>query len=134
MQKVLHELWVVQDKVIAILGLAFKPGTDDVRESPALFFVPELDRAKAKLRLWDPIGAEKFDELHPGFDYFDSPLECAKGADLLLILTDWPEVKDLDRKALKAEMKCPVIIDGRNIFDPEAIRKEGFTYHCVGRP
>lgn len=134
MQKVLHELWVVQDKHIAILGLAFKPGTDDVRESPSLYFVPELDRAKAKLRLWDPIAAEKFDELQPGFDYFETPLECAKDADLLLILTDWPEVKNLDLKALKAAMKCPVIIDGRNIFDPETIRNEGFTYHCVGRP
>lgn len=134
MKKILHELWVVQDKEIAILGLAFKPGTDDVRESPSLYFVPELDKARAKLRLWDPVASEKFEELLPGYTYAKTPLEAAKGADLLLILTDWPEVKDLDLDELKKIMKCPVIIDGRNLFDPETLRKMGFTYHCIGRP
>ncbi len=134
MQKLQHELWVIKGKTVAVLGLAFKPGTDDVRESPSLYFVPQLKEAGAKLRLWDPVGEEKFRQLFPDEKYFKTPLECAQGADLLLILTDWPQVKALDIAELKKKMNVPVIIDGRNIFDPAAIRKAGFTYHSVGRP
>lgn len=134
MQKLQHELWVIKGKTVAVLGLAFKPGTDDVRESPSLYFVPQLKEAGAKLRLWDPVGEEKFRQLFPDEKYFKTPLECAQGADLLLILTDWPQVKALDIAELKKRMNVPVIIDGRNIFDPATIRKAGFTYHSVGRP
>ena len=133
LQKIQHELWVMQDKVIAVLGLAFKPGTDDVRESPSLFFVPQLHEAGAKLKLWDPIGAEKFAELHPEQKYHADLMDCVTGADLVLILTDWPEIRKLDLAKLKAAMKVPVIIDGRNMFDPATIRAAGFTYHSVGR-
>ena len=133
LQKIQHELWVIQDKVIAVLGLAFKPGTDDVRESPSLFFVPQLHEGGAKLKLWDPIGAEKFAELCPGHSYSKDLLDCVTGADLVLILTDWPEIKKLDLEKLKSAMKVPVVIDGRNMFDPATIRAAGFTYHSVGR-
>ncbi len=133
MQKIQHELWVVQDKIVAILGLAFKPGTDDIREAPSLYFVAQLLEAKAKLRLWDPIGEEKFRELYPQLAYFKDPLECARGADLLLLLTEWPELKKIDLKKLKETMACPVIIDGRNFFNPAEVRAAGFTYHSVGR-
>ncbi len=134
MAKIQHELWVIQDKVVAILGLAFKPGTDDVREAPSLYFVPQLLEAKANLRLWDNVAAKKFDEIHPGLTYIEDPLECARGADLVLILTDWPEIKNLDLKALKEAMKAPVVIDGRNVFEPEKMEELGFTYYSVGRP
>lgn len=132
-QKVRQELWVIQDKVVAVAGLAFKPGTDDVRESPSLYFVPHLIEAQAKLKLWDPIAQEKFDEIHPGMDYSADLMECAKGADLLLILTDWPEVINIDLDELKNVMQCPVIIDGRNCLDQDLVRAKGFTYHSVGR-
>jgi UDPglucose 6-dehydrogenase len=131
--KLQHELWVIQDKTIAILGLAFKPGTDDVREAPSLYFVPQLLEAKARLRLWDPVAQPKFEELHPGLHYEADPLECAGGADLVLILTDWPAVKAIDLAALKAVMKAPVIIDGRNLFEPAQMQALGFTYHSLGR-
>ena len=131
--KLQHELWVIQDKTIAILGLAFKPGTDDVREAPSLYFVPQLLEAKARLRLWDPVAQHKFEELHPGLHYEADPLECARGADLVLILTDWPAVKAIDLAGLKAVMKAPVIIDGRNLFEPAQMRALGFTYHSLGR-
>ncbi len=133
MQKLQRELWVIQDKVVAVLGLAFKPGTDDVRESPSLYFVPQLIEAGAKLRLWDPVAEERFAQLYPQERYLKDPIECARGADLLLILTDWPEVKQLDLDKLKDAMKCPVIVDGRNVFDPAAVRAKGFTYHSIGR-
>ena len=134
MQKLQHELWNIQDKVVAVLGLAFKPGTDDIRESPSLYFIPQLIEAGAKLRLWDPIADEKFAQQFPNERYFKDAMECCTGADVLLILTDWPEVKNIDLKKLKAAMKCPVVIDGRNVLNPEAARAEGFTYHSVGRP
>ncbi|MBW7907713.1 MAG: UDP-glucose/GDP-mannose dehydrogenase family protein [Kiritimatiellae bacterium] len=133
MQKIQRELWVIQDKVVAVLGLAFKPGTDDIRESPSLYFIPQLSEARAKLRLWDPVAEERFREQFPSEKYFSDPIEAATGADLLLILTDWPEVKNLDLDKLKSVMNCPVIIDGRNVFDPKLVRAKGFTYHSVGR-
>lgn len=134
MQKIQRELWVIQDKVVAILGLAFKPGTDDIREAPSLYFVPHLLDAKARLKLWDPVAQEKFSELYPNLDYYQDPIECAKDADLLLILTEWPQVKNINLDQLKNVMRCPVIVDGRNVFDPKEMRRLGFTYHCVGRP
>lgn len=134
LQTLQHELWVIQDKVIAVAGLAFKPGTDDIRESPSLYFVPQLREAGAKLRLWDPIAMERFLEAFPEQKGYADLLECATGADVLLILTDWPEVKKLDLAKLKSVMKCPVVIDGRNCFEPKAMAALGFTYHSVGRP
>lgn len=128
-----QELWVIQDKSIAVFGLAFKPGTDDIRHAPSLDFVPKLLDNKARLRLWDPIAKERFAEKHPGLDYAETPMECAKGADLVLILTDWPELRDMDLEQLKAVMNVPVIVDGRNMFDPMTMKKIGFTYRCAGR-
>ena len=133
MSKLQKELWVVQDKKIAVLGLAFKPGTDDVRESPSLYFVPKLVEMGAELRLWDPIAAGKFDSIVPGHTYFDDPLACAEGADAVLILTDWPELKEMDLKALKETMQCPIVIDGRNIMTPDQAASEGLIYHSIGR-
>ena len=133
MRKLQQELWVIEDKTIAVWGLAFKPGTDNVRESPSLYFVPRLLEKKAHLRLWDPIAREKFEVLHPGLTYCGTPLECAQGVDAILILTDWPEIPKLNLDDLKKKMKCPIIIDGRNIFDPVTMTKHGFTYHSIGR-
>ncbi|NQU39930.1 MAG: UDP-glucose/GDP-mannose dehydrogenase family protein [Lentisphaerae bacterium] len=133
MRKLKQEMWVLQDKRVAVFGLAFKPGTDDIRESPSLYFVPQLIEQKAQLSLWDPIAREKFDEEFPGLTYDDDLLACAKDADVLLILTDWPEIRALDLAALKATMRCPIIIDGRNIFDVAQMAELGFTYHSVGR-
>jgi UDPglucose 6-dehydrogenase len=133
MQKIQHELWVIQDKTVGILGLAFKPGTDDIREAPSLYFVSQLVEARARVKLWDPVAQERFKEVHPDLSYFADPLDCAKDADLLLILTEWPEVKAMDLDRLKRLMRCPVLIDGRNVFNPAELRARGFTYHSVGR-
>ena len=133
MRKLQQELWVIEDKTIAVLGLAFKPGTDDIRESPSLYFVPQLLERKAKLRLWDPIAHEKFSKAYPGLDYFDTPQECAQGADAMLILTDWPEIGKMDLAQLKKTMKGPIIIDGRNVFQPAQMAEHGFVYHSIGR-
>jgi UDPglucose 6-dehydrogenase len=129
--KLQQELWVLQGKTIAVLGLAFKPGTDDVRMSPSQYFVPELIKSGATLRLWDPIAQGKFDSEHPGMDYFETPLEATKGADAVLILTDWPEVRDMDLAELKA--CCGIVIDGRNTFKVADMESNGFIYHSIGR-
>jgi UDPglucose 6-dehydrogenase len=133
LRKLQQELWVVEDKVIAVWGLAFKPGTDDVRMSPSLFFVPELRERGAVLRLWDPIAHEKFAQLQPGLDYFDSLEATAEGADAILILTDWPAVRDQDMARIKALCRCPIVIDGRNVYDPDRMAELGFIYHSIGR-
>ncbi|HIE11735.1 MAG TPA: UDP-glucose/GDP-mannose dehydrogenase family protein, partial [Kiritimatiellae bacterium] len=134
LRRIRHELWIIQDKIIAVYGLAFKPGTDDIRQAPSLYFVSELLKEKARLRLWDPVAVDRFREGYPDLDYFKDPLECATDAELLLILTDWPQIRELDLSRLKEVMKCPVIVDGRNMFDPETMRRMGFEYSCVGRP
>ena len=99
-----------------------------------LYFVEELKKAKAKLRLWDPIAEENFRQVHPEEAYFQNPLEAARNADLVLILTEWDEVRNLDLDALKQAMNVPVLVDGRNLFDPVDMAGRGFTYHSVGRP
>jgi len=133
MRKLQQELWVIEDKTIAVLGLAFKPGTDDIRGSPSLHFIPQLLERGAKLRLWDPIARQKFDQTYPGLDYFDTPLECADGADAVLILADWPEIHKIDLNKLKRIMRCPIIVDGRNVFEPAEMAEHGLTYHSIGR-
>ena len=133
MKKIKKELWVVQDKKIAIFGLAFKPETDDVREAPSLYFVPALKEMKAHVVAWDPIAEGKFKEVHPDLETVDDLYECAKGADLVLVLTEWDAVRNIDLAKLKSVMACPVIVDARNAFDPLKVRALGFTYHSVGR-
>ena len=132
-KKIKKELWVVQDKTIAIFGLAYKPDTDDIREAPSLFFVPKLQEMKAKLRAWDPVAEPKFKEVHPELECVQDLYECATGADLVLILTEWDAVKQMDLQKLKSVMACPVVVDGRNLFKPEDMRVAGFTYLSVGR-
>jgi len=131
--KLQKELWVIEEKTIALLGLAFKPGTDDVREAPSLYFAEQLVQAGAKLRLWDPVAREKFLEQHPDLPCFDDPIACLAGADAAVLLTDWPQLKELDLEKAKAAMRCPIFVDGRNMFEPAAMRERGFIYHCLGR-
>jgi len=133
MRKLQQELWVLQDKTIAVFGLAFKPGTDDIRESPAHYFVSQLSEAGATLKLWDPKAAETFDQARPGMQYCETPLECARDADAILILTDWPEIRETDLEELKNVMRCAIIVDGRNMFDPADLARRGFIYHSIGR-
>ncbi|HOW97624.1 MAG TPA: UDP-glucose/GDP-mannose dehydrogenase family protein [Kiritimatiellia bacterium] len=134
MQKIRHELWVIQDKTVAILGLAFKPCTDDVREAASLYFVPRLREAGAMLRLWDPVATDNFKALYPDLAYFTDIEACVRDADLVLILTEWSQIADFGLERLRSLMKCPVVVDGRNMFDPKEMRAKGFAYHCVGRP
>ena len=137
MEKVKQALWILKDKKIAVLGLAFKPETDDIREAPSISIIRELAREGARLRLCDPQAADNmklFFPPEPGrLEYSASPYSAAEGANALLLLTEWKEFVSLDLEKLKETMANPIIIDGRNVFEPAAVRKMGFEYYSIGR-
>ena len=137
LEKIKKALWILKDKKIAVLGLAFKPETDDIREAPSIKVIRELLNEGANLRLYDPQARENMKELFPEYlvriVYCDSPYEAAAGANALLIITEWKEFLDLDLKKIKEVMANPIIIDGRNIYDAERVKKLGFEYYSVGR-
>jgi UDPglucose 6-dehydrogenase len=135
-KKIKSVLWNLKGKRIAVLGLAFKGGTDDVRESPAIAVITELLKERCKIVAYDPAATERAKEVLPGgaISYANDPYTAAKDADTLLILTDWEEFRRLDLDRLRAQLRHPVIIDGRNLFKPSHMAELSFEYHSVGRP
>jgi UDPglucose 6-dehydrogenase len=135
LRKVRNALWTLKGKRLAVLGLAFKGGTDDIRESPAIEIVKALLKEGCEIRAYDPAAAERAQEVLPceGMTYAKSAYEAATGADALLILTDWPEFAKLDLPKLKAALTYPIVVDGRNLHDPAEMAANGFIYASVGR-
>lgn len=134
LKKVEKELWIVKGKTVAALGLSFKPDTDDLRESVAMAVVKDLLERGAKVRVYDPQAMEKAKAAIPQAAFCASPYEAAEGADCALLLTEWPEFRDLDLKKVKRAMAHPTLLDGRNVYDPVRMKDLGFTYRSVGRP
>jgi len=133
-EKVRDALWNLENKKVALLGLSFKPGTDDVRFSPALALARRLMSQGAVVVGYDPeAGAEAKAEL-PGLEVASDPYEAAGGADCLVLCSEWAEFRDLDLAKLDEIMQHPVIVDGRNFFEPEQMRAAGFSYYPTGRP
>ena len=124
----------VRGKTIAILGLAFKPNTDDMREAPALSIIATLQDAGATVRGYDPESMEQARPLLPGVEFAANAYECVAGADAVALLTEWDEFRALDLGRIKAALATPILVDLRNIYPPEDARREGFTYSSVGRP
>src|SRR5205085_10745608 len=137
-KKLRRALWVLHDKTIAVLGLAFKGGTDDTRESPSMRAVEALIAEGAALRLHDPkampLLAKALPEEPGRLTYCDSPYSAASHAQALLVLTEWPEYRELDWSKIRSEMDVPLIVDGRNLLDPKQMREAGFEYISIGRP
>ena len=134
LRKVRSALWTLRGKRLGVLGLAFKGGTDDIRESPALFLVQALLQEGSKITAYDPAAMERAQEvMSSGITFANTAYEAAHGADALLILTEWEEFGNLDLNRLRQELKYPIVIDGRNLYDPEVMSAEGFTYYSVGR-
>jgi UDPglucose 6-dehydrogenase len=134
--KVERALWVLQNKIIGVLGVAFKRDTDDIRGAPSLGVVPRLHGAGASLRVYDPAAAHNLKRLCPPGDrlhYVDSAYEAARNAHALVILTDWEEFRALDLDRVRSLMQTPIIIDGRNLFEPDQMRAEDFEYYSLGR-
>jgi UDPglucose 6-dehydrogenase len=121
-------------KTVAVLGLTFKPNTDDMREAPSIPLIMALHDMGAHVRAYDPAGMEQAKQVLPGVTYCENPYTCAKGADALVIVTEWEEFRALDFAQLKAAMARPVMVDLRNVYRPEDMAKHGFAYHGVGRP
>jgi UDPglucose 6-dehydrogenase len=132
-QKIQKALWVLRGKTIGVLGLAFKPNTDDMRYAPAIDVIEYLQGEGATVKAFDPQAMKEAAHLLPKAVLCDDPYEAAKGADCLAVLTEWNEFKELDFKRLKKLMRQPLIVDGRNIYDPQRMRDLGFRYLSVGR-
>jgi UDPglucose 6-dehydrogenase len=130
-QKALDPL---DDRVISVLGLAFKPKTDDMREAKSVEVVTRLLAAGAKVRAYDPAAMANAQRmLPPSVDYCQSSYEAAEGADAVVIVTEWNEFKLLNLERLRQVMRRPLVFDGRNIYEPERMRRLGFEYHSIGR-
>ena len=136
-QKIRSALWTFRAKKIGVLGLAFKGGTDDIRESPALDIVQRLLTEGCIVTAFDPAAEGRAREVIPPgqqMRYVNDPYAAAQDADALLILNDWQEFAELDLERLHYTLRYPIVIDGRNLYDPTVMTKHGFTYLSVGRP
>jgi UDPglucose 6-dehydrogenase len=123
----------VTGKTIGILGLTFKPNTDDMRDSPSLDIVPALLAAGAKIKAYDPEGMEEAKKELSGIEMVDGPYAVAHNTDAIVILTEWDQFRALDFERIAMQMKKPVMVDLRNIYNPDDLRKDGFTYVSIGR-
>ena len=132
-KKICDTLWVLKDKKIGVLGLAFKQNTDDVRMSPAIDLCKQLQKDGAILRVHDPRAMEKAKAVLKDVTYVEDMNEVANGCDALVIATEWPEFKKLDLDRLHKALTHPILFDGRNLFDPAEMEKHGFIYKSVGR-
>ena len=137
-RKIKHQVWVLRGKRIAVWGLAFKPGTDDVRFAPALAVIEKLLAEGAIVAAYDPRAVHEAQAVLPPQDnrmiYCSSAEQAAQGADALVIFTEWQEFRSVDLARLRSTMTRPLVIDGRNMFSPEAMRRLGFEYSSIGRP
>jgi len=124
---------VLRGKTVAILGLTFKPNTDDMREAPSIPLIMALQDMGAKVRVHDPVGMQQAKQVLADVAYCEGPYDCVEDADAAVIVTEWEQFRALDFDRLKELMACPVIVDLRNIYRPEDMKRQGFAYTCVGR-
>jgi UDPglucose 6-dehydrogenase len=130
--KLERRLGPLRGKVIALLGLAFKPGTDDMREAPSLVLAGRLLAEGAEVRAWDPV-ADGRSHVH-GADIVETAMDALEGADAAVVVTEWPEIRELDWAEAASRMRTRLVVDGRNTLDPAAMRALGFEYEAIGRP
>ena len=133
LDKLRNELWHLDQKVIAILGAAFKPGTDDLREAPAIHLARALLAEGAKVRMYDPVALPRVKEILPEVECVEDPLEACRDAHAAVVATEWEDIANLSPAALKSALAYPIVIDGRNVLDPEAMLDVDVRFHAVGR-
>src|SRR5436309_6606475 len=132
-EKIRQALWVIKDKQVGILGLAFKANTDDIRFAPSLEVIRRLLAEGAHVRAYDQEAMDRTAAVLPQIQFCREPHEVAQDADALLILTEWPEFRQLDWARISELMSMPLVIDGRNLLDPATLMEHGFEYHCFGQ-
>jgi UDPglucose 6-dehydrogenase len=123
----------VRDKTIAVLGLAFKPNTDDMRDSPAIDIINALQAAGANIQAFDPASMEQAKTILSDVQYHANAYDCVERTDALVIVTEWDAFRALDLDRVKASLKAPIVVDLRNIYRPEIMRSKGFEYSSIGR-
>jgi len=131
-RKIKDALWIIKDKSIAVLGLAFKANTDDLRNSPSIDLINALVQEGAKIKAYDPKAMEKAKRFMKDIVFCKDPYQAVRGADCLIVATEWNEFKELDFIKIKKALKHPLVVDARNIYDPGQLKKLGFTYIGVG--
>jgi UDPglucose 6-dehydrogenase len=124
----------LRGKTIAVLGLTFKPNTDDMREAPSIPLITALQDMGAKVRAYDPTGMEQAKSVLANVTFCNDAYACAEGASALVIVTEWEQFRALDFARLRKVMERPVLVDLRNIYSPEEVARHGFVYESVGRP
>ena len=134
LQKVRGTLGSVEDRTIGVLGLAFKPNTDDMREAPAVEIIHLLQSEGARVKAFDPAANDVARKILPGVELCSDAYAVAEGADALLLLTNWSEFRRLDLERIRGTMKYPLLVDGRNLYDPSEMVAKGFFYQPIGRP
>jgi UDPglucose 6-dehydrogenase len=131
--KLSKHLGELRGKTVALLGLAFKPHTNDMREASSLVLASRLLAEGAHVRAWDPVAVEEARKLMDGVEFCETILEAATGADAAVIVTEWPQLREVPTAEVRAAMRNPLIVDGRNLLDPDAARAAGFVYEGIGR-
>ena len=124
---------VLRGKTIAVLGLTFKPNTDDMREAPSVALITALQDMGAKVRVYDPVGMDQAKQVLLDVTYSAGPYDCVEEADAVVIVTEWEQFRALDLERIRDLMACPVMVDLRNVYRPEDMKQYGFAYTCVGR-
>lgn len=133
LDKIARHLWNLKGKTLAVLGLSFKPNTDDMRFAPSIDIIKTLVREGARVRVYDPQAMDEAKQIFQKITFVRNSYEAARGADALVLLTEWPEFLELDFKRIKKLLRSPVIFDGRNAYDSAGMKKLGFQYYGVGR-
>src|SRR5690606_24294729 len=133
LNKLRDELWHLEAKVVTLLGTAFKPGTDDLREAPAIYLAKALLEEGATVRAYDPVALEAFGQQVEGVELIDDPVEALRGADAAIVTTEWDEVRALAPSVFVEALAYPIVVDARNAFDPDQMLAAGVRYHSMGR-
>ena len=131
--KLRGELWHLDEKVVAVLGAAFKPGTDDLREAPGLHVARTLAAEGARVRIWDPVALDAVRATHPEFEVVADLHDALADAHAVVVATEWEQIRELKPQDFLDRLAYPIVVDGRNVFDPTTMREAGLHYHAVGR-
>ena len=132
-QKIRDAVGVLKGKTVAILGLSFKPNTDDIRDAPSLSIIQDLLKEKVNIRAYDPVSMKEAVKIFPQVKYCEDPYDTVKGADAVAILTEWNLFRNLELEKIRKLMKGNYFFDLRNVYDPQRVRDKSFEYYGVGR-
>jgi UDPglucose 6-dehydrogenase len=124
----------VKGKTIGVLGLAFKPNTDDMRDAPSLDIIPALQAAGARVKAYDPESMHEASKMLTEVDFCDGPYHAIDGADAMVLITEWDQFRAMDFERVKKLLKTPTVVDLRNVYQPSDMKRRGFNYVSVGRP